>query len=158
MEDLSKLKKSYEHFQQKYKLPGFEALNHRFDIEKLADHETDMLVREVRRAIMEKAATYFKFIEIFINPSSAPMFFVAAIKRMNGIDRQPLEQLYVELGKLEVDSIELENSYDEKKEAEFIKKINEKWDSISKRFAELTTKMKKSFEGQEEKKEKSYFG
>ena len=158
MENLKKLKKDYEHIQQKYKLPGFEILNQRFDIEKLAERETEMLIREVRRAIIEKASNYFKFIEILINPGAAPMFFVAAIKRMNGIDRQPLEQLYIELGKMEVDSIELENLYDEKKEAEFIKKANENWNSITKRFAELTSKMKKSFEGKDEKKEKSYFG
>jgi len=158
MENLKKFKKDYENIQQKYKLPSFEMLNQRFDIEKLAERETELLVREIRRAIIDKASNYFKFIEIFINPGAAPMFFVAVIKRMNGIDRAPLEQLYIELGKMEVDSIELENSYDEKKEAEFIKKANEKWDSIAKRFAELTAKMKKSFEGQEEKKDKSYFG
>jgi len=158
MSELSKLKKEYSRLASKFNLPEFEILNHRFDIEKLAGKETDMLLREIRRAIMEKTVTYFKFVEMFLNPAAAPMFFLAMIKKLNGIARQPLEELYIELGKLEIESIELENSYNEKKEADFVKSVNQKWDKISERFAELIQKINLSLKTREEKKDGSYFG
>jgi hypothetical protein len=86
------------------------------------------------------------------------MFFLAAIKKMNGIDKKPLEELYIELGKLEVEAIALENIYDEKKEVDFIKKVYKKWDVISKKFANLMERVMKSAEQQSEKKERFYFG
>jgi hypothetical protein len=107
---------------------------------------------------MEKASNYFKFTELFINPSTAPLFFLTAIKRMNGIDRKPLEELYIELGKLELESIALENEYDEKKEAVFIKKLDNNWSSISKKLGELISKVRKSAEEEGKEKQKSYFG
>jgi len=158
MGELSKLKKEYSKLASKFNLPKFEILNQRFDIEKLADRETDMLLREIRRAIMEKTATYFKFVEMFLNPTTAPMFFLAMIKKLNGVARRPLEELYIELGKLEIESIELENSYNEKKEAEFIIYVNQKWNQISERFADLIEKINFSLKMREERKDGSYFG
>jgi len=155
--DLKDLKKEYEKIAKKYSLPKFSEMNKRFEIEKLAGRETEMLVREIRRIMMEKASNYFKFSEVFINPGTAPMFFLAAIKKMDGIDKKPLEELYIELGKLEVEAISLENIYDEKKEADFIKKTYKKWEDISKRFGSLMERVMKSAEKQSEKKERSYF-
>jgi hypothetical protein len=156
--DLKKLKLDYEKTAKKYSFPKFSEMNKRFEIEKLAGRETEMLVREIRRIMMEKTANYFKFTEIFINPGSAPMFFLTAIKKMNGIERKPLEELYVDLGKLEVEAISLESAYDEKKEAAFIKKVYKKWELISKKFSELMERVMKSAEQQSEKKERFYFG
>jgi len=156
--DLKKLKAEYANLAKKYSLPDFGIMNQKFEIEKLAEHETEMLLREIRRAMIEKASNYFKFIELFINPQTAPLFFLAVIKKMNGIDRKPLEELYTELGKLEIMSISLENIYDEKKEAEFIKKIIKKWEEISKKFSKLIEKVQKSAEEGSTEKAKSYLG
>ena len=156
--DLKKLKADYEKIAKKYSLLNFKEMNEKFEIERLAGRETDMLIREIRRVMMEKASNYFKFTEILINPGSAPMFFLTAIKQMNGIARKPLEELYVELGKLEVEAIALETIYEEKKEVLFIKKISQEWERISKKFSELMGNVLKSIEGQTEKKDKNYFG
>jgi len=156
--DLKKLKAEYSQFEKKYKLPDFKKLNEKFEVEKLADHETELLAREIRRIMMERVSNYFKFIELFINPQTAPFFFLAVIKRMDGIERKPLEGLYSELGKLEIESISLENEYNEEKEVEFIKKIMNKWEELTKKFSELIDKVKKASEQEGKEKEKSYFG
>jgi hypothetical protein len=156
--DLKRLKAEYAQLAKKYSLPNFEVMNQKFEIEKLADHETELLARELRRVMMEKASNYFKFIELFINPQTAPIFFLAVIKKINGIERKPLEELYVELGKLEIESINLENEYNEKKEAEFIKRLNKKWEEITKKLGEMIEKLKKASEQEGKEKEKSYFG
>lgn len=156
--NLKKLKNEYAKLAKKYSLPKFEDLNKKFEIERAAERETEMLLREIRRVMVDKASNYFKFIELFINPQTAPLFFLAVIKRVNGIERKSLEEIYTELGKLEIDSIALENIYEEKKEAEFIKKLDKKWFEITKKFSEIVEKLKKSAEEESEKKEKSYFG
>ena len=46
---LEELKKKYEKLQKQYSLPSFEKLNEEFDIEKIAENETDFLLREVRK-------------------------------------------------------------------------------------------------------------
>ena len=83
MEKLSRLKKQYSILQKKYKLPEFSKLNEDFEIEKLQEHETDFLLREIRRTVVEKISIILKFIEIIINPSeSSPAFIFAMIKDM----------------------------------------------------------------------------
>lgn len=156
--DIKRLKAEYSQLEKKHKLPDFKMLNEKFEIEKLADHETELLAREIRRVMMERVSNYFKFIELFINPQTAPLFFLVVIKKMNGLDRKPLEEFYVELGKLEIESISLENEYNEEKEVEFIKKIIKKWEELTKKFSELIDKVKKASEQEGKEKEKSYFG
>ena len=77
---LEELKKDYLILQKKYKMPSFKELNEEFDIEKAAEHETDCLIREIRKAIMDKVIAYLRFVEMLLNPSNAPMFFFALVK------------------------------------------------------------------------------
>jgi len=63
---LENLKKKYKIFQEKYFLPKFEELNDDFSIEKLADNETDFLLKEIRRFISEKFSNYLRLIESLI--------------------------------------------------------------------------------------------
>ena len=44
---LDELKKVYLEIQKKYSLPDFDKLNEDFNIEKLADVETEYLIREI---------------------------------------------------------------------------------------------------------------
>ncbi len=122
-EDLSKLKKQYEKLRKKYKLPSFEELNKDFEIEKLQEKETETLSREIRRSMVDKNLAYLKFTEMFINPATAPMFFLALIKGLDSKEKKLVQELYMQLGKFEIESIALDNEYNEKKDGEFIKKF-----------------------------------
>jgi len=66
---LEELKEDYEKFKKIYKLPEFRQLNEDFDIEKVAQNETDFVLREVRRHMMDKIIAYLRFIEMLLNPS-----------------------------------------------------------------------------------------
>ncbi len=128
---LEELKKDYEPFKLKYKLPDFRQLNEEFDIEKVAEIETDFLLREIRKNIMDKVIAYLRFVEMLLNPSNAPLFFMSLVKGFESQDKRILERIYEKLGHFEIDVIELDCRYSEKEEAEMINKITKEWKTIS---------------------------
>jgi hypothetical protein len=155
---LQELKKQYERLREKYSLPSFDELNRDFEIEKLQEKETDTLSREIRRAMVDKNLAYLKFVEMFMNPSTAPMFFLALVKSLDSSEKKLLEEIYMDLGKYEIMSIKLDNEYDEKKDAEFIKKFHKEWQVIKKKFAEVMRGVEGAWERKTEKRDKGYLG
>lgn len=155
---LRELKKEYEKLRKKYSLPGFEKLNKDFEIERLQERETETLSREIRRCMVEKNSAYLRFIEMFMNPSNAPLFLLALVKSLDSKERKLLEELYTELGKFEVKNIALDNEYDEKKDSEFIKKFYKEWQGIKGKFGKILSAIEEAWDKKSEKKEKGYLG
>lgn len=155
---LEDMKKDYEKLQKKYSLPSFKELNEEFDIEKVAEHETDCLIREIRKAVMDKEIAYLRFVEMLLNPSNAPLFFFALVKGLTSADKRLLEKLYEKLGSFEIDAIELDCNYNEKAEAEFINKIIQEWKEIKKDMLALSEILRKNWNQKSIKDEKGYFG
>ena len=155
---LDELKQDYEKFKKKYKLPSFQELNEEFDIEKVAAHETDCLLREIRKALMDKVIAYLRFIEMLLNPSNAPMFFLALVKGLTSNDKRILEKVYDKLGAFEIDVIELDCKYSEKEEASFICKIPKEWKGISEDVLKLVEILRRNWTQKSSKNHKGYFG
>ena len=155
---LAELKKNYKGLQAKYKLPKFSFMNENFEIEKLAEQETDFLLREIRKLISEKAVAYLRFVEMLLNPSNAPFFFFGLVKNFSSADRKIVEKIYEKLIEFEIDAMSIDNEYSEKREAEFIRKTVEKWQDVKQDMKELIDAIKKSWQAKKEKSEKSYFG
>ena len=86
--DLGNLKKDYKKIQEKYDLPHFEKLNEDFNIEKIAEVETDFLVREIRRFIADKFSNYLRFIEAILHPVNSPMFIFSIIKSIGADEKK----------------------------------------------------------------------
>lgn len=155
---LQELKKKYEKLRTKYNLPKFEEINKDFEIEKLQERETELLSTEIRRAMIEKNIAYLEFTERFMNPTTAPMFFFALIKNMSSEEKKLVEKLYLELGKFEITSIGLDNEYDEKKDAEFIKSFYKEWQGIKKKFGKIIKGIEEAWDKKTEKKDRDYLG
>lgn len=155
---LEELKKDYSELAKKYKLPSFKELNEEFDIEKVAENETECLLREIRKSIMEKVIAYLRFIEMLLNPSNAPLFFFALVKGLTSQDKRVLEKLYDKLGSLEIDVIGLDCNYDEKDEADFIKKLLVEWKSVKEDMSGLVEVLKRNWGQKSGKNERGYFG
>src|SRR3989338_7156200 len=85
---LEKLKREYERLEKKHKLPSFRELNEDFHIEKIAESETDILIREVRKFVGDRLANYMRFVENLLNPVNAPMFIFSFIKLMEPEDKK----------------------------------------------------------------------
>lgn len=157
-EKLDKLKRDYRILEQKYKLPSYQQLNEEFDIEKVQELETDTLLREVRKVVMDKVIAYLRFIEMLLNPSQAPMFFFALLKGLDNGDKKILEELYAKLGRLEIEVIVIDNDYSEKGEADFIKHLFNEWKGVKEDMKKISKSLRNSWDKKSERKEKSYLG
>jgi hypothetical protein len=156
--DLEKLKENYKILQEKYSLPAFEQLNEDFQIEKVAILETEMLLKEVRICITNKFFNYLRFLESLINPSNASMFVFAMAKTIEEKDRESLVKLYKQLSRLEVDFIDLDLQYSEKKEAEAVKSYYKLWQEIKKELFSIIEIIKKNWDNKVEDNGKGYYG
>ena len=154
---LKKLKEEYSKIQKKYALPDFDKLNEDFKIEKVAQEETELLVREIRETIGETLENFLRFVEAILNPVNVPMFLFPIIKSLNSEEKNKLSEIYKKLSKLEVEAMKLID-YSEKKEAEFIKNSYKLWQEIKKDFVKIIEAVEKKLDTKIEKTEKGYFG
>jgi len=153
---LEKLKKQYVPLQKKYKLPSFLELNKEFDIEKIQEHETDFLLREIRRTMGEKMSAFLRFFETILNPVMAPVFILTSLKNLNAYDKDLIEKKYKVLVSLELRSIGLDIENNEKKEAAFIQETLKKWKEMKQEIQQIIDDLTK-IQAHSEKKG-SYFG
>ncbi len=157
-DSLKILKKDYEKLKHKYNLPQFKELNEKFDIEKVAENETDYLLRDIRKSIVDKIITYLRFIEMLMNPSNAPLFFLALVKGLTHHDKKILEKIYGKLGQFEIEAIGLDCRYNEKAEADFIKEITKEWKEIEEEMLKLVEVLRKNWKQKSRQNNRGYCG
>jgi len=155
---LEKLKQDYGLIRGKYKLPDFKFMNENFEIESIAEEDTELLVRKVRKNVRDKVHAMINVFETFINPTSAPMFVFNVIKGFTQGEKEVIEKLYKKFAELEIDAFNLEITYNEKAEAEYIRKVCELWKNSEKDLNKIYESMKASYGLETKKSEKSYFG
>jgi len=156
--DLESLKENYKKIQKRYDLPEFEKLNEDFQIEKLAETETDFLVREIRKFIADKFMNYLRFIESILNPVNVPMFVFSVIKTIGEEEKKRLSEIYKKLAKCEVELIKLDLEFSEDTEAVFVKEHYELWQEMKKGILEVIEVIKKNWDNKLESNGKGYFG
>lgn len=155
---LEDLKKDYEKIRKKYSLPSFKKLNEDFQIEKISEYETDILIREVRKFISEKFSNYLRFIETILHPINAPVFIFSIIKSLGQNEKKKLTEIYEKLVKNEIRLIEVDINFSEEKEAKFIKESHEIWQEIKKDILEIVDVIKKNWDNKFKIDKGSYFG
>ena len=156
--DLNTLKKEYKKIQSRYTLPEFQELNENFSVEKIADYETDILIREIRRFISDKFSNYIKIIENILNPVSAPLFVFSVNNSLSEQEKKRLTKIYEILAKLEIKMVNLDLEFSEKKEADFIKNSFKMWKEIRKDLLKITSKIIENFDNEAELKKSDYLG
>lgn len=156
--DLSQLKEFYRTLEAKYNLPSFNKLNEDFMIEKASESETDLILKEIRICITEKFLNYLRFIESIINPTNAPMFVFAITKTIGIKEKEKLVELYKKIAKVEIDMIELDLEYSEKKEAEAVIKYYNAWQDIKKELSGIVKSINGNWDAKIEDNGKGYFG
>ena len=152
---LEELKKNYSILEKKYKLPSFKELNEDFGIEILRKGE-ELLLRSVRKVMLEKIVNSLSFVEMLLNPVNAPRMYFVYLKSVNSEDKKDLDKIYSVLSDLVLASSELEIEYSEKGEAEMITKIVRDWNSVKPLFMKILKRVQNPVSSVQ--KEKSYFG
>jgi len=155
---LEELKENYKKIQKEYSLPDFEKLNFEFSIEKVADIETDYLIREIGRIMADRFSNYLRLVELILNPVNSPMFIFSIIKTIGENEKKKLSEMYKELTKIELSLIELDVNFSEKKEAEFINNSYMVWMNIKKDLIEVIEKARSNWDNKQEGNNKAYFG
>lgn len=155
--NLIDLKKQYDSASKKYKLPSFEELNSNFEIDKI-DKETDNLLKNIRKVMMDKVVNSLQFLDMLSNPVNAPRVYQQYLRSMSLEDKKEIDKIYDVLGILSLGSLDLEIDPSEIKEAELIKKILISWNSVKPSFRRILDNMKHPSVNGNSKKEKSYFG
>ena len=155
---LAKLKDNYAKIQKIHNLPEFDILNSDFSIEKLAELETDFLIREVVKSMADKFSNYLRFVEVLINPSNAQMFVFSIVKTLGTEEKEKLSEIYKELAKIELNLIELDVEFSEQKDADFIKNSYETWNGLKKDLLNILGKIKANWNKKKENNSKGYFG
>ena len=156
--NLAQLKTDYDILRRKYILPSFEELNEDFQIEKIAEYETDFILKEIRGEITGKFINYLRFIESLINPSNGPMFIFAIIKTLGINEKEKLATLYKKIAKVDVDLIELDLEYSEKREADSIIEYHKMWQEMKKELLEVVNIIKKNWDNKREEDKGNYLG
>lgn len=152
------LKERYKVLQEKYNLPGFEELNKEFAIEKIAELETELLTREIRRFIADKIYNYLRFCETLLNPVNAPMFVFSIIKSLSPEDKKKISDIYSKLSEINFELIKLDLEFSEEEDAEFIKRTYESWKSARKEIESIVKKAKNNDEKKPDSGNNGYFG
>ena len=155
---LKQLKIDYLALHKKYGLPGFKEMNEDFSIEKIAENETDILIREVRRMVGDRLTNYMRFIENLLNPVNAPMFVFTIIKLIGPEEKDKLSDIYKKLIQNEIKFVERDLEFDEAQEARFIKESYKLWQGMKKPLVTIFEKVEKNWETKKEQNSKDYLG
>jgi hypothetical protein len=155
--DLDELKQRYSILKEKYSLPDFKVVNENFEIENI-DPESELIIKAIRKHMTEKIFYVLRSLEMFMNPQNAPLFIFNVIKSISESDKELIKQLYERVSTYEIDAFGLEAEYDEKKEAEFIKRFCIEWKEVSSDLKQIYSAMKDNHKKDSKKSEKSYFG
>lgn len=156
--NLKKLKENYEILRKKHALLSFEEMNQEFFIEKLAESETDILIRELRKQVGDRLANYMRFMETLLNPVNVPMFVFSVVKTLSLEDKQKLSEMYNILAKKEIEFIKLDIKFSEEDEIKFLKESIEIWKLIQKDFSKIILNVESKFDDKAEVKTRDYFG
>ncbi len=156
--NLENLKEDYKKIQKKYDLPEFKKFNEDFQIEKLAETETDFLVREIRKFMADKFMNYLRFIESILNPVNVPMFVFSIVKSIGEEEKKKLTEVYKKLAKCEVDLIRLDVKFSEDDEVKFVKESYDLWQEMKKDISGVIEVIKKNWDNKVEVNGKGYFG
>ncbi|MFA4960308.1 MAG: hypothetical protein WC548_01460 [Candidatus Pacearchaeota archaeon] len=152
------LKLEYNKVKEKFKLPIYSEMAEDFDIEKLAEKESEYLVREIRRAIVEKLAGYMHFFELLINPASSPLFIFSVLKSIDKKTRDKINSIYKKFSKFQIESMKLDTIYNEENEAKFIRDFFKEWQILKKEIHKIIEMFEANIDESSEEKRSGYFG
>lgn len=155
--NLEDFKVQYEKVKEKHVLPSFKDLNEDFQIEKISEEETELILREIRKFMADKFSSYIRFLEALLHPTNSPMFVFSIIKTMTKEDKEILSGVYKKLAKIEFSLVELDIQYNEEKEAEFIKENFELWQELKKDLLGFVDNIKKKWDEKAVGNNKGYF-
>jgi GTPase SAR1 family protein len=154
---MSSIKNEYQKLSKKYNLPPFEKIDDEFEISTI-DNQI-FLLREIRRRLIEKLEIIIKLFDELIQPDASSYSQLYECRAFNDEEKKELYHLYKNLLALDRESLIVGLQTDNKKEADFINKVLNKWLEDKERIIRIVSKLKKSWETESKSDEElGYFG
>jgi len=125
---------NYRIFAKKYKLPNYKELNFEFEISSIED--SDFLLRDIRKKIIEKIESFIKLFEDIIHPETS-LSSMYECKILDDKTKDEIIKLYKELMLLKRKSDLISINNNEKELADFINYSFEKWKSIKPKLLKI---------------------
>jgi hypothetical protein len=136
------IKEKYQELSGKYKLPSFEELDNEFEVSII--EKDNFLLREIRRAIIEKIEIYIEFLEKLLNPETdLSSMYESSV--FNEEDRKELFEVYKKIMFFHRLSVEVSIEENDEKTSEYLNKFLGEWVEIKKRFLAVVQKTKESW-------------
>ena len=154
---MSEIKEEYNELCKKHKLPDFDRLDNEVEISSLEGVE--FLLRKVRRRMNEKIVFFCRVIEGFLFPNGQSLVNMQESKFFNDKEKEEIMVLYKRLMVYERRALELDIKPNNKEEVVLINDIFSNWNTITKKMAEVSVKMKEGWDEEVSKgKNEGYFG
>jgi len=142
--EIEELKEAYVGLHKEFNTPGFDELNNIFDIGKI-ERNSGNLLRDIRRAMVEKVAHYLRLMELMLNPSQASPIFLILLKEVTPADKQSLDKVFSAFIEIELASYRLDVGSKDSDEAEFVKKIYAVWTSNREELLKLLSILERNW-------------
>ncbi len=154
------LKEEYEKLSKKYTLPKYEDLDHEFELLYISHlEEIKFPLRFIRRRITDKLSWFCNMLQNIIQPNPGSLISLEESKFFSDKDREKIIGLLKELMIIERQSLNLEITYNEKDDVEFINNLFSRWNNIKKEILYFSEILKKKWKEEIKKEEKEhYFG
>jgi len=150
------IKKQYKKLEKKYKLPSFDKFDKEFEISTL--DTDDFLLRNVRRRMNNKLTFFTQVFDTILFPNQNSLISMHEAKSFSEEEKNKIMKFYNKLMTFEREALLFDIEPDDKKEAEFIKKLWKQWSEIKKETNKLVEKMKNSWKDEDIKIKNHYFG
>jgi len=147
------IEEKYSKLKAKYNLPDFRELNNAFEISLIEKDE--FFLREIRRKIADKIGFFSAIMAGAISPECSP----GAVIEFGNIDDDDAKKafdVYKKLMYWERCSAQNAAICDEKKDAEFIRELNEAWKTLKNDVAEILEKLKEAWKKKTAKENGAY--
>lgn len=124
------MKEEYEKIRKKHGLPDFDALDKEFEISTI---EPDgFLLREIKRKMRDRLNYATDVLNKMIQPETSALSDLYEYRCFDDSDKQRIFELFSRVMYLSRKIVESEFLIDEKKDAEVVKEIAEKWPGLRK--------------------------
>jgi len=149
-------KKVYQRFKRKYNLPEFDAINNEFEISTIEDEQ--FFLREIRRKMYDRLSTLSKFLKQILFPE-ADIIDMHESRTFTDEEREKIYSLFRTILYLLRQNMLTAMDETDKKTADYIKLVWQKWKTIKRESKWIIEKSAKSWTKETELKEElAYLG
>ena len=154
--DFKDIKKSYGAFEKKYSLPAFKVIHDNFELQGI-EHE-EYFLRTVRRKVANRVSFFLQILEMILYPNGQSAIAAYESGHFSDEKKHEMQEVHKELMVYIRESLSLDILGNEKKDAEYISKMNKVWPKYKKILHSISQELEETWKKSVSKEGGAYFG